>query len=577
MNTKKWMMNRAGLGLVLGATTLVSSALTMITYTPAPPNEVTSGGLTLKAIASAPNGWVQPGVSFGYVLSYKTGAAAVASATLSVTLSDASVYMSSTPAPLSGNGTSGSPLAYTLGPVAANSSGSIVITARAKDTTEDPEVMWKPIPADVSMTVLGQSAVAIRSHGPKVTTLDSARFGDRPFPVVMVDFQDIKHCTGNQATDHPDCTGENHTADALDFAVNSRTSGKSIWQLYQDLSFGQLFPDPTVMPRPATANTAFDPAYNHKFSSLDPNGTCNGTTLEGGPVPAHGTPVYPNRVEDGWYVLPGTQGYYGSDSNGAFGAVNPVAPTIDDGCGPTGKLVYDAATLADPDLDYNDFDTDKDGMVDFFNLVFPGVGGNTLATPTSVNNIWPHSSSLEYYYTDANGLKGYVSNDQFRNQFDQPMYYTDSTYKVLTTAVTAFKAYVRVGPYNVNPETAIDKVSVIAHEYGHSLGLPDFYSNNFDAYGSWELMGTDHFQFMTVFSRQDLGWVVPRPLQDGPLTMKESKYDTGEIHWTRPDGTPYVLAGDGIHNADVYRLQLPPRIVIDSVPSGSHEIGRAHV
>ena len=34
----------------------------------------------------------------------------------------------------------------------------------------------------------------------------------------------------------------------------------------------------------------------------------------------------------------------------------------------------------------------------------------------------------------------------------------------------------RVGPYNVNPETAIDHASVISHEYGHSLGLPDYYS-----------------------------------------------------------------------------------------------------
>ena len=41
---------------------------------------------------------------------------------------------------------------------------------------------------------------------------------------------------------------------------------------------------------------------------------------------------------------------------------------------------------------------------------------------------------------------------------------------------TGIPVYVRVGPYNVNPETAIDNASVISHEYGHSLGLPDYYS-----------------------------------------------------------------------------------------------------
>ena len=46
-----------------------------------------------------------------------------------------------------------------------------------------------------------------------------------------------------------------------------------------------------------------------------------------------------------------------------------------------------------------------------------------------------------------------------------------------TTDHGDYPVFVRVGPYNVNPETAIDKASVISHEYGHSLGLPDFYSD----------------------------------------------------------------------------------------------------
>ena len=91
---------------------------------------------------------------------------------------------------------------------------------------------------------------------------------------------------------------------------------------------------------------------------------------------------------------------------------------IDSACGPTGKAVYDAAQIADPEIDYSDYDTDKDGVVDFFMMVFVGVGGNG-ASQTSVppyDNIWPHSSSLEFYYTDpATGLKGYISDDQLKD------------------------------------------------------------------------------------------------------------------------------------------------------------------
>ena len=87
---------------------------------------------------------------------------------------------------------------------------------------------------------------------------------------------------------------------------------------------------------------------------------------------------------------------------------------IDSACGPAGKVVADAAAIADPEIDYSDYDTDKDGVVDFFMVVFAGCGGNgssQLAEPSgtvgacpytdvSNDNVWPHSSSLEYYYTN---------------------------------------------------------------------------------------------------------------------------------------------------------------------------------
>jgi len=543
---------------------------------PFPPveNRVTNGGLTLLAKVFSPNGKVKPGETFPLVLTYQAGGTGAANVTIRVTLHSASIFQQSTPAPASGNGTAGSPLVYTITAVAPNGTGQIVIEARAKNLTEDPEVMWKDISADVTLAVGLQGPLPARTHGPKVTTLESAVYGDRPFPVVMVQYQDVKHCTG-VGTPFPECTG-NHTSAALDTSVNSRTTGKSVWQLYQDMSFGQLFPDGRVSPAPNSPDTLFattPPGHVYKWSTLDPSGTCNGTTFA--PPTGTGAPLPPhlNRIEGGWYLLPGTQGYYGADRTGhaLAGALTGQGLLfgIDDACGPTGKLAYDSASLADPDIDYNDFDTDKDGIVDFFNLVFAGDGGNGTTTPSGLNNVWPHSSDLRSYFTDANGETGYVSNDQFRNRLNQPMFWTNASRTEMTTTDTGIKVFVRVGPYNVNPESAVDSVSVIAHEYGHSLGLPDFYSTGTrGTFGSWELMGSDHFQYMTVFSRQDLGWLVPRPLTTGQANLRESKFDTGEIHWTRPDGTPYTLTGPGIHNADVYRLQLPPRILIDEVPSG---------
>jgi M6 family metalloprotease-like protein len=542
---------------------------------PFPPveNRVTNGGVTLLARVFSPNGKVNPGETFPVVLTYQATAAA-ANVTITVTLHSASLFQQSTPAPVSGNGTAGSPLTYVIPALAPDATGQIVIEARAKTLAEDPEVMWKDVSADVTLAVGLAGPLPAKTHGPKVTTLESARYGDRPFPVVMVQYQDVKHCTG-PGTPFPECTGD-HTAAALDTAINSRSTGKSVWQLFQDMSFGQLYPEGRVSPPPNSPNTPFatTPAgHVYKWSTLEPSGTCNGTTLA--PPTGSGPPLPPhiNRIEGGWYLLPGTQGYYGADRTGhaLAGALTGQGLLfgVDDACGPTGKLAYDSASLADPDIDYNDFDTDKDGIVDFFNLVFAGDGGNGTTTPSGLNNVWPHSSDLRSYFTDANGETGYVSNDQFRNRLNQPMFWTNASRTAMTTTDTGIKVFVRVGPYNVNPESAVESVSVIAHEYGHSLGLPDFYSTGSRAtFGSWELMGSDHFQYMTIFSRQDMGWIVPRPLGSGQVTLRESKFDTGEIHWNRPDGTPYTLTGPGIHNADAFRLQLPPRILIDQVPSG---------
>lgn len=526
---------------------------------------------TLSAKFNSAYGWVKPGETYPFFVNYVAGPEGASDVTITVTLPASAVYVTSTPAPSSGNGSSSSPLTYTFAALEPNTSGSILIRARAMDLLEDPEIMWKNLSATAKMSAsvggVAQPEQTAKTLGPKVTTQQTARYGERPFPVVMVQYQDIKRCTG-PGQPYEECTGD-HNAAALDAAVNSKTTGSSLWQLYQDMSFGQLYPVGNVRPTVGSTNTPFDPSYQHKWSTLQPSGLCTGATLS----TSAGTSVYPNRVENGWYTLPGTQSYYGGDrtGHGLLGAYTGLGLLfgIDDACGPTGKIVYDAASVADPDLDFNEFDTDKDGVVDFFNLMFAGDGGNGHTTTTGINNVWPHKSDLRYYFKDENGETGYVSHDQLRNHEGQLVFWSDSSRRTMTTNDTGIPVFVRVGPYNVNPESAVEKMSVIAHEYGHSLGLPDFYSmGSRSSMGSWELMGSDHSQFMTVFTRQDMGWVVPVEAEDGVYTLRESKKDTGTITWKRPDGTPYTLTGEGIHNADALRVGLPAVKLIDAVPSG---------
>jgi bacillopeptidase F (M6 metalloprotease family) len=118
---------------------------------------------------------------------------------------------------------------------------------------------------------------------------------------------------------------------------------------------------------------------------------------------------------------------------------------------------------------------------------------------------------------------------------------------------------------------------VISHEYGHSLGLPDYYSTGSrETYGSWTLMATDYSQNIDIIGKKELGWVVPQVLSAGETVSaggwQDTKRDTHRIDWKTPAGESYSLEGADVHNGQAYTAALPRRQVIDPdlVPSGDH-------
>jgi immune inhibitor A len=521
-------------------------------------------------------GWVKPGDQYPARVFVKNFTDTAASG-VQVVIDDADgmVFESATTA--NGAATvSATQITWNVGTVPARTSAgpglaTLVVQSRADTIGQDPEIVWKNLSTVATLTYTGYSGPALTStsRGPKVIppkeTFDTARYGDRPFPVVPVDYFERKHAT-------------THTGDRLQQVINSPGVEGSTFNLYQEMSYGQLFPNGTV-PSAGVATRGWSYGPGFSFTTPQPQGACTGTSYKD----FRDTAVYPERIHDGWYQLPGDTQYYGADRfsagslAGAIGGIGLLF-AIDDACGPTGKAVYDAAQIADPEIDYSDYDTDKDGVVDFFMMVFAGEGGNGVSQ-TSVppyDNIWPHSSSLEFYYSDPEtGLKGYISDDQLKDLEGRPLYYTNDSRSAMTTEPTAFPVFVRVGPYNVNPESAVERASVISHEYGHSLGLPDYYSTGSrSTYGDWNLMATDKSQHMDVNAKQELGWLVPRVLESSQSVTGwvDSKVNTHRIDWKTAEGAPYTLTGPSVNNGEAYVAKLPGRQIIDpaQVPSGDH-------
>ena len=130
---------------------------------------------------------------------------------------------------------------------------------------------------------------------PQGEQYDTARYGDRPFPVVPVDYIDRKH-----QTDH---TGELLRQDQL-----PRASRVDV----------QPVPGDVARPAVPRGHRAVG-RHRHRrfrgdepgFTALEPYGTCKGATFAGEPRGRTGTPLYTERIQDGFYQLPGKTEYYG--------------------------------------------------------------------------------------------------------------------------------------------------------------------------------------------------------------------------------------------------------------------------
>ncbi len=170
------------------------------------------------------------------------------------------------------------------------------------------------------------------------------------------------------------------------------------------------------------------------------------------------------------------------------------------------KLVGEAVDLANPDVDYSQYDNDSDGNVDGVVIIHQGPGQESSG---DVNDIWSHRWSLTggSWWGDGTGPRNYdgVTIDDYSMQPE----------------------------YNSSPGDST--VGVFIHEYGHVLGLPDLYDTNYsgtDGVGAWSVMaggswgggGARPVPFL-AWEKDQLGWINLEEL----ISSKSKQSDTTEI------------------------------------------------
>lgn len=202
-----------------------------------------------------------------------------------------------------------------------------------------------------------------------------------------------------------------------------------------------------------------------------------------------------------WYTASHLYSYY-TNNQGGFGLAPQNAQ----------QMALDALRLADPDVDFSQFDNDgpdgipdsgdDDGQVDALFIVHAGPGGEETS---SEGDIWSHKWNMPGGAAPTDGVLAYA-------------YTTEPEEWALNTSATTAGELMTIG--------------VFCHEFGHVLGLPDLYDTSGlpganEGLGEWDLMASglyNHLPGRTVGSspahlsaamKEALGWIQPRwVLQD---------------------------------------------------------------
>ncbi len=223
-----------------------------------------------------------------------------------------------------------------------------------------------------------------------------------------------------------------------------------------------------------------------------------------------------------WVTSTRTMSYYGQDGSG-----------VDDGTGPIYRLVSEAVRAADAaGMNFRQFDNDgpdgvpssgdDDGVVD--HVVIVHAGGAQESSQNS-NLIWSHRWAVIDGDTTIPG---------------------DQRLSVDGVQIYGYVMISEDSPFGV-----------LAHEFGHDLGLPDLYDTDGSTLGVgiWDVMGggswngnprgTSPSQF-SAWSKIKLGWVTPIEVTSALLTQP--------IRAVENNSAVYRLTVKGTTNGDEYFL-----------------------
>jgi len=215
------------------------------------------------------------------------------------------------------------------------------------------------------------------------------------------------------------------------------------------------------------------------------------------------------------------------------------------------RLLVEACKIADPDVDFSQYDKDKDGVID--NVFFYYAGHNSAAG--NPGTIWPHSWAVAYgtFKFDGVQLYGYACASEYDDQ------------------TTSGRTMASIGTF--------------CHEFAHTIGLPDFYDTDYEeggegyGLGRYSLMSHGCYNnsektppYFNCEERMLLGWMdfVPSmPQKTRTLTLEPVQGDNGYVSPTGNDNEYYYYE---YRNSTGWDAPLAPGLVIYHVDKSNNVV-----
>lgn len=231
----------------------------------------------------------------------------------------------------------------------------------------------------------------------------------------------------------------------------------------------------------------------------------------------------------GPFTVPGKMADYGAESGNSHDT-DPYSMVID-AC----------VTAAENGVDFSQYDTDNDGVLD---NVFIYYAGHNQAEGGPANSIWPHKASVAWRNVKVDD-------------------------KYLAT-------YACTSEYSGSGGTRRASIGTFCHEFGHVLGLPDLYDTEYKYYtvSNWSIMCSGNYNnngrtppTYSAYERFFLGWLAPEQLTEKGLYSMEPLLETNQAYLIA-DKT-HNLNGGSPNPSEFFILEYRTKIGWDTYLPGS--------